>query len=152
MAIRLRLEVLGEDALDRTLVSVEAAQDMRPAFEEVAEEFLRAERRQFASEGGFGSGGWAPLSPPYAAWKARHYPGKPILRRTDELFRSLTQGPAVRVITPTLLRLGSDVAHGPPHQLGKGVPRRRPVELPESTRRTMVKILQRFAITGKVRG
>lgn len=35
-------------------------------------------------------GGWKPLSPAYAAWKARHYPGRKILERTLRLRRSLT--------------------------------------------------------------
>lgn len=152
MPIRLRLSVLGEDVLDRTLLSIEAAEDMRPAFEAIADVFLESERRQFATEGRWGSGGWAPLSPDYARWKARHYPGQPILRRDDDLFRSLTSGPAVRRIERDRVWLGSDVDHGRYHQLGQGVPRRRPVELPESVRRRMVKIMQRFAVTGKVRG
>lgn len=153
MPLRLRLEVFGETVIDRTLAGIaDNAEDLSPAFEAIADVFTTANRRQFDSQGAFGSGGWQPLSPPYAAWKARHYPGKTILRRTDDLFRSLTQGPAVRVIQPHRLVLGSDVEYGKYHQAGgDGVPRRRPVELPESTRRDMVRILQRFAITGRVR-
>ncbi len=154
MALRLTLEVFGERQIDRTLAGItERGQDLRPAFEDITEQFLEAERRQFATQGIFGSGGWRALSPPYAAWKARHYPGKTILRRDDDLWRSLTQGPAVKVIEPDRLILGSDVEYGKYHQAGGGpggLPRRRPVELPESTRRAMVKTLQRFAITGRL--
>jgi phage gpG-like protein len=153
MPLRLSLEVFGEKVIDRTLADLaDRGTDLSPAFEAVADEFIEAERRQFATEGGFGSGGWAPLSPAYGAWKARHYPGKPILQREGDLWRSLTQGPAVRVIKSDYLALGSDVEYGKYHQAGDGVPRRRPVELPESTRRTMVKLMQRFVVTGRARG
>jgi phage gpG-like protein len=151
-ALRLSLDVAGEKIIDRTLAGIgDQAEDLRPAFEAIGDVFLAAERRQFTSEGAFGSGGWAPLSQPYATWKARHYPGKPILRRTDDLWRSLTTGPAVRVIKPQYLALGTDVEYAKYHQKGKPpLPRRRPVELPESTRREMVKILQRWVVTGRV--
>src|SRR4051794_39671626 len=35
---------------------------------------------------------WPGLSLGYAAWKARAYPGKSIMRRTDRLFESVTGG------------------------------------------------------------
>lgn len=153
MPLRLRLEVFGETIIERTLAGIaDNAEDLSPAFEEISDVFVEAERRQFATQGAYGSGGWQPLSPPYAAWKANRYPGKTILRRSDDLWRSLTQGPAVKVVDRHRLVLGSDVEYGKYHQAGDGVPRRRPVELPETTRRDMVKILQRFAITGRVRG
>ncbi len=44
--------------------------------------------RIFATEG---YGAWPPLSPKYQRWKARHYPGKRILRREDEYFRAATK-------------------------------------------------------------
>lgn len=154
MPVRMRFAFYGDVQVDRTLARIEAAaEDCSPAWEKMAESFVRAERRQFASEGGYASGGWAPLSPRYAAWKAHHYPGKPILRRTDDLWRSLTTagGPAIRVITDRQMILGSDVEYGKYHQRGgPNLPRRRPIELPESLRREWVKILQRFLITGRV--
>ena len=38
-----------------------------------------------------GYGRWARLSEPYASWKAQHYPGKTILRLTDDYYRAATQ-------------------------------------------------------------
>lgn len=150
MPVRLHLDFYGDQQVDRTLDRFEArALDARPAWEAMADLFLVIERRQFATEGRYGSGGWAPLSPRYAAWKARHFPGKTILRRTDELFTSLTEGPQIRIIEPGFMVLGSAVPYGKYHQLGDGLPRRRPVELPESDRRTFVRMLQRFIVTGQ---
>lgn len=153
MPVTLSFSFYGDDQLRRTIArTVEAAADMRPAWEVLADRFAAMERRQFDTEGKFGSGGWAPLSPRYAAWKARHYPGKTILRRTDRLYHSLTSRPlGVEVIEPAFAILGSAVPYGEHHQHGGGnLPRRRPVELPESERRQWVKVVQRFLIVGEV--
>jgi phage gpG-like protein len=148
MATRLRFDFYGDVQLDRTLERMEAVDDMRPAWEAIADHFAHLERRQFASQGGF-SGGWSPLSPRYAAWKARNYPGKTILRRTDDLWRSLTERPfGIEVIEKHVMVIGSDVDYGAHHQRGDGVPRRRPIELTEAHRRTWVKIIQRYIVTG----
>lgn len=42
----------------------------------------------FEQEGAL-SGGWAPLSPGYARWKAAHYPSRGLMVRTGRLARSL---------------------------------------------------------------
>lgn len=150
MATRLQFTFWGEAQVDRTLEVVSLhAQDATPVWEELADRFLDDERRQFQSEGAYGSGRWAPLSPKYAAWKARHWPGRGILVRTGELVASLTQGPQVRVITPSQMAVGSAVDHGKYHQRGQGVPRRRPVELPESERREWTRAVHRFLVTGE---
>lgn len=150
MAVRITLEFYGDVQLDRTLARFEAVEDARPAWEVLAERFARLERRQFATEGRAASGGWPALSPDYAAWKARHYPGKPILEREGDLKASLTSRPfGVEVLEPAFMVVGSDVEYGRYHQHGGGnLPQRRPVELPESERRTWARILQRFIVTG----
>lgn len=143
----------GDAQISRTIMRpVEAIDDLRPVWEVLAGRFVAAETRQFATEGRYGSGGWAPLSPRYAAWKARHYPGKTILRRTDDLVKSLTTRPlGVEVIEPHYMILGTAVEYAKYHQHGTPrMPRRRPVELPESERREWLKVLQRFLVTGDV--
>jgi phage gpG-like protein len=153
VALRLRFSFFADTQIDRTLDNFERAADMRPVWEALADRFLVLERRQFATEGRTGSAGWAPLSPAYAAWKARRYPGKTILRRTDELFRSLTEGPQVRIVDRVFMVIGSAVEHGRYHQAGGGnLPRRPPVELTEHERREWVRLVQRFLVTGDVPG
>lgn len=147
MPVTIRLEIFGEAQFHRTLERFRSnVGDMRPAWGELRDRFLAAERRQFASEGAYGSGGWAPLSPPYAAWKAAHYPGKTILRRTDDLFTSLTEGPEIAIMEASFMVLGSSVPYGRYHQGGEGVPRRRPVELPESEREEWRRVMQRHIL------
>lgn len=152
MATTLDFSFYGDTQVKRTLEDrAERAEDARPAWEAIADRFQRAERKQFRSEGGYGSGGWSPLSPRYAAWKSRVRPGAPILVFDGDLKRSLTERPfGVEVIEPGFMVIGSDVEHGQYHQHGTPrMPRRRPVELPELERREWVKVMQRFLVTGK---
>ena len=154
MPVRLSFDFYGDVQLERTLARFDAnVDDMTPAWEAMADEFAAIERRQFATQGRYASGGWAPLSPRYAAWKARHYPGKPILQREGDLVESLTRRPfGIEVITPDTMVVGSDVEYGRYHQHGDGLPRRRPVELRESDRRKLTKIAHRYLVTGRATG
>ncbi len=140
----------GDTQIDRTLTRViDSAQDFSPAWDEMADKFVASQRRQFSTEGGHASGGWPALSPDYAAWKAKHFPGKGILERTGALKASLTRRPlAIEHITPDEMVIGSDVDYGKYHQRGDGLPRRRPVELTELTRRDMVKVVQKHLFAG----
>lgn len=152
MAVRLTLSIHGENQIDRTLARMaEGVTDATDLWDVLADRFAAANRRQFASEGAYGSGGWAELSPAYAARKARLYPGKPILEATGELKDSLTSRPfGVEVLLPGSMVVGSGLQRGKYHQAGgPNLPQRRPVELPESERRTWVKLMQRFILTGR---
>lgn len=81
------------------------------------------------SEGGSTQAGrWPELSPGYAAWKARHFPGTKILERTGRLKASLIGGPEQDVrMGPTSMTVTSLVPYGGFHQRGTGrLPRRAP--------------------------
>lgn len=143
MPVSFRFGLFGEEPIVRTLERFsDAVGDMRPAWEVLRRRFLDMEERQFASEGAYGSGGWDPLSPKYAAWKAVHYPGQTILRRTDDLYLSLTEGPEISILEPQFMVLGSGVDYGEFHQRGDGVPRRPPVDMPESERQAWIRVIQ----------
>ncbi len=151
--MRLTLSFYGDVQLDRTLARFgDNLGDARALWDDLTNRFVRLERRQFATEGAYASGGWPELSPRYAHWKARHYPGKPILQRGGLLHESLTERPlGVEVLEPGFMVIGSGVGYGGYHQKGGGtLPRRRPVEFPESTRRDWVRRIQRFIVTGDV--
>lgn len=153
MAVTLVFEVNGTVQLSRRLerFSILTA-DAAPAFEAIADDFLRIERRQFGSEGEYGSGGWAPLSDSYGAWKAIHYPDSPLLQKEGDLVNSLTWAGApgqVRDITPVSIELGTTVPHGIFHQDGTDrMPARPPVQLTEADKIRWVGILQRWIVTG----
>lgn len=151
MGARISFEFYGDVQLDRTLERFEwGAQDASPAFEAIGDSLARAERNQFRTEGIYGSGGWDPLSPAYAAWKAKNYPGRPILQLSGDLMESLTVRPfGIDVVEAQFAVFGSGVEYGAFHQRGTDLmPRRRPVELPETLRRRWIAILQRWLVHG----
>ena len=152
MGMRMTMSFSGDVQLDRTLVRMaHDVADARPIWEVIAQSFQRSERRNFKSQGAYASGTWAPLSPAYAAWKARAYPGTKILERTGDLKKSLTERPfGVEVIEPTFIVLGTDIAYAEYHQNGTDkMPQRRPVEFTESLRRDWMKLIQSFLTTGR---
>lgn len=153
MATRITFEFEGEVQLDRTLQRFElAAADATPVWHQLGDRFAEASRQQFDTEGSYGSGGWDPLSPRYAAWKARRYPGKPIMRRSDDTYNSLTQRPfGIENITEHSAEFGTGLAYPPFHQRGEGNnPVRKVVDLPESERRIWAKALQSWLVTGRL--
>lgn len=151
--MRITFDFYGDTQVDRTIARMQdRVEDATPVWETLVGRFIALEKRQFATQGAAASGGWAPLSPRYAAWKARHYPGKKILERTGALKRSLTQRPLpIEDLKPDSMVIGSDNEIGGYHQSGTDrMPRRRPVELTESARRDWVKRIQRYVLTGGV--
>lgn len=61
--------------------------NLNKPLEQIAADFYDTERQWFESEGG---GRWKPLSPRYAAWKNSVFPGKPLMRMTDRMYREFT--------------------------------------------------------------
>lgn len=147
--VTLAFDFYGDEQVTRTLEAIEdRIADAREAFDAMGDRLQSAEIRQFDSEGAYGSAGWSPLSPDYAAWKARHYPGAPILVRTGELRKDLTQRPfSIDVVDYRMALFGSAVSYGRFHQNGTDrMPRRRPIELPNSEREAWVKVMQRWVM------
>lgn len=156
-----RFEVAGVLQLSRILSRfADGVEDLEPAFEQIADDFLEIEQRQFESEGSSGSGGWQELAPSTRAQKARRYPGRRILVASGRMEKSLTErgGEHIRELSPLELRLGSSVTSdsGFPyplaHQRGWGnLPTRPPIQLSEANRREWTRFVQRYLV-GLVRG
>lgn len=92
--------------------------------------FWRYMKKIFSSEGAASGPEWKSLSDVpegkgYKTWKAKHYPGKTILRRKDRLYKSLTsQGSESHTSVHGVphgseLWLGSDVPYGVYHDSTK---------------------------------
>ncbi len=147
MTVTLRFSFYGDVQLDRTLGRFAvAAADMRPAWAQLRALFVEMERRQFGSEGG-NSGGWRPLTPAYARWKASHYPGMTILKATSHLFDTLTNGPDIDIEEPSYAIFGTGDPVGAYHQRGAGrLPQRRPIELTEADRQEWVRVIQAYLL------
>ena len=111
--VRIRWSVAGDVLLDRafTRLAIDVA-DFTPALRDAGDILYSEIEHQFSSEG---EPAWAPLSPRYAARKARRYPGKPILQATGAMMDSLTTNSApgsVYELTPTSLTVGSELSVG----------------------------------------
>jgi len=121
-------EVDGLDSLAKRLAAMTtAAENLTPAWREIVKVLERMVDVNFTTEGSFSRAPWPPLSPRYAEWKARHYPGRRMLRRTDELYESLVRRGKghVEIITPTALVWGTRVPYAIYHQRGTGAARTR---------------------------
>lgn len=142
----LSFEVEGEEQLKRAFSRFgEYAQDLRDEFKEIARDFHETvEQKQFATEGAYGAGGWAPLSPGYAAWKGKNYPGMPILQLTGRLMESLTgkTSDTIEEIGRQDFRLGTKAPYAIYHQKGTGrMPARPIIKLTEDDKRRWTKII-----------
>lgn len=72
-----------------TVVEKDVLDDLREFWDGWASPVIIEEiARIFVTEG---YGSWPSLSPKYAAYKGKHYPGKTILRRTDAYFKAATR-------------------------------------------------------------
>lgn len=145
--LRMDLEAFGDVEISRQFVATGAMlRDPRPAFHEIADNLIEAERKQFASEGQYASGGWSPLAPSTRAQKQALGLDNGILDRTGALRRSLSErgapGQTLR-ITRDSLTFGSTIAYGLYHQQGAGVPMRKPFELTEADRKMPFRVMQR---------
>jgi len=92
-------------------------------------------RSQFESEGAWGGAQWAPLSPAYAAEKARTHPGKSISIRDGTLRRAASE--MRREVTPRTLTMWIDSDVAGYHQDGTDKMPARPLipdPLPSSAR------------------
>lgn len=117
-SIALRFGVVGANRMESMFNHLERIpEDFRPVFEGMAEDFWEEEERIFDSEGP----GWRALSPKYAEWKFKHFPGKRIMERTGALKASLTEGFAegsVFEVFPHQMVLGTSNPYAIYHQTG----------------------------------
>lgn len=151
-----KFEVAGEKQIVRRFEGFEAnLDDLVPAFKEILKSFYAGEKKQFESEGGWGSGGWMPLSPSYAA---RKDPALKILESSKDLMEALTGAvPAnvqgnVEIIESNMLIMGTDIDYGMYHQRGTPkMPMRKPIEIPEAERKKWTSIIHRHIWKGGVR-
>lgn len=106
MVISLQLE--NKEALDLIAKAVGKMEDLSFEFGEIARSLAKYNRTNFILKG---YGKYAPLSAAYAEWKARKFPGRPILVRTGRLRDSVTD--ATRPSKDTILVIKKDgMAHG----------------------------------------
>jgi phage gpG-like protein len=148
---RFRLELAGEVAMDRGIARfADGVADYRPVWPVIEDDFYAQIKDQFKTEGAEGGEKWAPLSPEYAGYKEAHFPGKPILQRTGDLYESLTNpnsANGVRKEERKTLTLGSTIPYAVFHQLGtENMPARPEVVLPEALKRSIMHHVQVYLV------
>lgn len=119
--------------------------DLSPAWKVVIAYLRRATTEQFATQGGRSGSVWQPLTDRYARWKSRRYPGQPILRASDGLFRSLVEqtSDSIAEIAPQSLTYGTRRFYGRFHQRGdRPNPRRQFLAVTERDRSEIKKLVR----------
>jgi phage gpG-like protein len=143
-------EVAGDEQLKRSFSRFgEQAKDLSEPFREIVKDFHKIEKKQFESEGGYGSGGWQPLSPRYAEWKAKKHPGRPIMVLSGLLKESLLgDNPySVENITPKSMEVGTVVNFAIYHQKGTSkMPARPLIQLTDADKKRWVKYIQKYLV------
>jgi phage gpG-like protein len=124
--------------------------DFTPVFQEVA---LALETNwmpsRFAGKGGDLGKPWPPLSPRYAAWKALHYPGRPMMVLSGRLKASLTgrSSDSIRRVGQKEFEFGTAVPYGVFHHFGTSkMPQRRVVALTDDDQVGIGKMIHRYCI------
>lgn len=143
----LKIDSHGDELVARELLGMSGrVVDVEPVMPVLLGQVRAGSKRQFDTEGRSGSGGWAPLADSTIARKGHDR----ILRDRDELYEALTgeTGDSVAVTLPDGFDWGTTLVRGFLHQQGTDRMPARPQQLPDRTRRDMVRTLQRFVITG----
>jgi phage gpG-like protein len=148
--LEFKLEPPGEQPLRRAFVLYKRIDDLTPAWQRMIPALQDYIARRIASGGTLHNlPPFAPLSPRYARYKAKRYPGAPILVRTGRLFRSLTTNTddTIADIQPDHLTFGTRVPYALYHQLGtRKMPARPPIKLSKPIQTQLLTILRNYLI------
>lgn len=139
----IELDFFGEDLVASKIVGHgERSKDLRPAFRRVVKTLQASAKRQFDSEGVYGSGGWAPLAPSTEREKARNGLDPRILHRTGRLKASLLgkNADSIARVNRQSLVFGTYTSYTVFHVRGTArMPRRRPMQLTKGDRRLITR-------------
>jgi phage gpG-like protein len=154
MPATLRFSIEGEKPflvqLDRFQENFRTAE---PAFEAMADFQATIWKRQFDQEGAYTGTRWSALSPAYGRWKQRHYPGKPILQLSGDLYDSMASRPfGTEIISHDQMVIGTGVPYAAYHQHGtETMPARPIIQKPSAKDRLQfAKYLQNWIVKGTV--
>lgn len=122
--------------------------DLRPTMNVIGRGYRKEVEMIFDHQQPRGKGDrWRPLSAGYAAWKQKHFPGRPILVRTGDLKASMTQEGAagnITVIGKTGAVFGTSISYGIYHDDGGSkIPRRNFSEPGDRRRSIMVQQIEK---------
>jgi phage gpG-like protein len=169
--MQLGVSVTGTRSIAHGLNSMgERVTDLRPAWGEIADDFLDVERDVFATQGASLGRRWKPNAPWWAAYKQEHYGADAgvLVQNPDtaRLKRSVTVKDApysLRDVRPAQLRIGTSLGIAAIHQKGGTLTHKRgdktvsvriparPFVRPRQQAHRWVGIVDDFVLTGRVR-
>lgn len=142
-------EVMGDKQVARGFSRfADDVKDLREPFQEIVKDFREIEKKQFSSEGGYGSGGWGPLASSTIEEKQRGGFPLQIMVRTGDL-RDVMTGvkSGYEDIKPLEMKIMM-LAIGKYHQTGtKRMPARPLVQLTEADKTRWTKIIHQHLVT-----
>ncbi len=146
--MNLKFDIVGKKKVMKILSSLGGrVTNLKPAFKNIASNFLELERITFEKEGRRGE--WRPLSLKYAAWKSKRYPGKKKLVLIGNLKESLISrgGDHIERIGRKSLVMGTKNKLGDWHQKGAGsLPVRKPINPTTKDHNEWVNIIRSFVV------
>jgi hypothetical protein len=143
--VRLVIDSVGDEIVSRELLRLAGrVGDVEPAMNSILTLIKKGEKKQFNSQGAYGSAGWTPLAPSTLESKARSGIDQRILHGiTGDLESSLTGGGGnIAIARHDGLDFGTTVPYAKYHQDGRGVPMRKVAQFPEGARRYWVRVIQ----------
>lgn len=151
----IQIDTIGDERLVRGFDRISSdIKDFREPFDEIYRDFLDMEKQIFTAEGT--PEGFVALSPKYARWKQKHYPGKKIMQLSGRLMKALTaedQTSAKQLVTTvkkiekTEAEFGAKGPYVHRHQMGThGMPQRKIVQVTDARKVRWVKIIQAWAM------
>ena len=153
-----KFEIDGDKEIIHDIgLAIDRTTDLGPVWPKVYDAWMAWQKKVFATEGEAIGTRWESLSPNYAAWKAKRYPGKTILRRTDTLYHSLTKRSAkgtVYVPEKQALRIGTDISYAKYHQSReprRSLPRRPFIMLTPAMMTNFSKLIHKYLWKGGYR-
>jgi len=145
--VAITIDSIGNERFARSFNRwAEDCKDLRKPFNEIGNDFYRANKRNFNAEGTPQK--FKELSEKYAEWKNLHYPGRPILVLTGRLKRSLT-GEAQTENQDSIRNIkfkSAEFATRLPYAVTQYYAGRKAVQLTEYRKRKWAKILQRYIV------
>lgn len=147
---QLQFDVMGDQQVVRGFSRfAESVKDLSEPFKQIVQDFHEIEKKQFDSEGGYGSGGWQPLASSTIEQKQRQGWPLKIMVRTGDLRDVMTGGRSgYEDIQPLELKIMM-LAYGKYHQSTAPrtkLPRRPLIELTESDKTRWTKIIHQYLV------
>jgi len=145
--LSIKFTMLGDVALARAVSRYgDAVRNFKPVWQKIREDFHRIEAAQFDTKGGRSGTPWAQLSPRYAAWKMKYFPGMPLLQLTGLMWAQFAVGTGMRtIIEPLKLLMAPTMQYPVYHQQGtKSSPMRKVVALTEADKSSWMKMIHNY--------